>query len=331
MAAAANGCFVAGTTVATGDGSPTQIELIRVGDRVQTASGQSESQVDESWRTVTFEVVAADGSSTIQLTLLRPSDWLTDHGVDGPGSQMWFDVEEVGIRGWGNVRSIGIAPRVADGPGRVVLATFNHVNNDVYELGFEGSNVALRPTGVHPFYSLDRNDWVAVRNVVVGETLQTRDGNVRVRTIRRISGAHRVFNLEVESDHEYLVSSLWLRTHNTCWLDKALKAMGRGRADIPSWMTNPHGHHIIPKKMDGPGALLRDLAERNGMTDVFNDARNLAVAPNGMGTHRFKVLGEVYNRLNAFDGDSAGFFGELSNIRDEMFDGTFYRSIGTLD
>ena len=44
-----------------------------------------------------------------------------------------------------------------------------------------------------------------VRGLQVGERLQTAEGAVSVEALEKVRGLHRVYNLEVEGDHEYLV------------------------------------------------------------------------------------------------------------------------------
>ncbi len=82
-----------------------------------------------------------------------------------------------------------------------------------------GVEEKLRPTGAHPLYSLDRDAWVPVRDLLVSERLQTADGAVRIAALERIGGEHRVYNIEVEAEHEYLVSKYGIRAHNTCFPD----------------------------------------------------------------------------------------------------------------
>ncbi len=152
-----------------------------------------------------------------------------------------------------------------------------------------------------------------------------------VQAVVPVEGNVRVYNLEVEHHHEYLVGDLDARVHNKCWLDKAFRAMGKTAADIPSWMVRPHGHHIIPKGITwGIAKKLRDLARAHGMKDIRNDPRNLAIAPNGMGTHTQEALEYIYQRLSRAGGDSALFYRILGTIRREMLNGRFYRRLGTL-
>ena len=93
--------------------------------------------------------------------------------------------------------------------------TINHLNNDVYEVGFGDGVGPLQGTGGHPLWSLDRDDWARVRDLQIGERLQTAEGAVSVEALEKVRGLHRVYNLEVEGAHEYLVGEAGVRAHNT--------------------------------------------------------------------------------------------------------------------
>ena len=96
-------------------------------------------------------------------------------------------------------------------------------NNDVYELSFVEGAESLRGTRGHPLYSLDRDDWVRMRDLQLGERLQTAEGAVTVEALEKVRGIHRVYNLEVEGGHEYLVGEAGLRAHNAT-IFRALRA-----------------------------------------------------------------------------------------------------------
>ena len=247
------GCFVAGTLVATGT-TATAIEDVRVGDRVTTTSQKNETGVDETWRRVrlqmtdegdedfaatqprartadlrsdageagrvdnTFatQVVHNAGRSVVHVELLRPPSWLAAHGGVGRADAIYLDIDELGVRGWANVVNIEPAPAPAEGAGRVVLSTFRRWSNDVYEVSFVDERRPLRGTGAHPLYSLTQNEWVEVRDLQVGERLQTAEGAVTVEALEKVRGVHRVYNLEVERDHEYLAGEAKVRAHNSC-------------------------------------------------------------------------------------------------------------------
>ncbi len=210
-------CFVAGTLVSMA-AVAVPIEALAVGDRVQTIQGESATQVDRTWRVVRTTIEDEDvPGHVLHVELLRAPSWLEANGIRQVGDSIYLDLPELGARGWGRVAYLGPVPDVSEGEGRVVLSTVNHVNNDVYELSFaEGGT--LRPTGRHPLYSLDRDDWVRVKDLQVGERLQTAEGAVTVEALEKVRGLHRVYNLEVEGDHEYLVGEAGVRAHNSCAL-----------------------------------------------------------------------------------------------------------------
>jgi len=72
----------------------------------------------------------------------------------------------------------------------------------------------LEPTAPHLLYSVDRGGWVPTEELQLGEHLFTQRGTATVSAIERLPNAHQVFNLEVESRHEYFVSHLGVLTHN---------------------------------------------------------------------------------------------------------------------
>lgn len=139
-----------------------------------------------------------------------------------------MDLEELGVHGWARVTAVEACPKVVSGAGRVVTATFTHVNETVQRLelaaeGFAGEEAGavevLEPTAAHPLFSLTRGDWVKAGELVPGERLQTRGGAAEVLSVTPSTGAQRVFNFEVEGEHEYLVGGLGVRSHNACTPD----------------------------------------------------------------------------------------------------------------
>src|SRR5262249_2351454 len=110
-----------------------------------------------------------------------------------------------------------------------------------------------------------------------GEALRTRDGSAVVESVRAEPGAHRVYNIEVESTHSYLVGELGLLSHNDnpCAADgppneAALRAAqdivdkgGRVGGEGALWLPSP----------DLPLATARlSLPPLPGFTDVVVDA-----------------------------------------------------------
>ncbi|WP_437956071.1 RHS repeat-associated core domain-containing protein [Sorangium sp. So ce119] len=207
-------CFVAGTEVTTSSGL-VPIETVSVGDRVLTSDGRSETLVDESWRLVELEMpIRAGARDTIQIRLLRPPSWLAAHGV-AEGRTVWLAYEEISLAGEALVRHLGPAPPIAAVPGRVVLSTINQTANDIVRLRFRGEGEVIEATASHRFYSVDRGDWARADNLKTGEHVRTASGTLAVSGVDVLPSVQRVFNLEVESEHEYFVSELRVLSHNT--------------------------------------------------------------------------------------------------------------------
>ncbi len=151
----------------------------------------------------------------VHVSMLRPRAWLEAWGALQPGDQVRFETDELEHAGWATVLSLRGPPPVEEGPGRLVLTTYTYVSDDVRELRFVGETETLRATGAHRFYSVDRDAWVSARDLWLGERVQTALGAIEVASVDSISGRERVYNLEVEGEHEYLVSDLGVRSHNS--------------------------------------------------------------------------------------------------------------------
>lgn len=216
------GCFEAGTVVATSTG-PVPIEEIRVGDRVMTYGGESATSVDETWWVADLTSLRADDGAVF--TVLRPQAWLAAFGIEDVGDVVEVELDDLSFEGHVSVTELRRARPVSGRTGRVVLTTVRRRSDELYELEFGGEHENLRATGSHPLYSLDRNSWVAVRDLMVGELLQTERGALRIGSMERVRGTHSVFNLEVEGDHEYLVGADGIRAHNTCFPRKTLRGV----------------------------------------------------------------------------------------------------------
>jgi hypothetical protein len=119
----------------------------------------------------------------------------------------------------------------------VVTATLNHYNSHVYELKLQhlGSknedggissngeqcqilnqkSSLLNPTDRHPIFSETRQDWVPAAELRAGEQVRTAHGPTTLESIRKVPGMHRVYNMEVETDHCYFAGVAGVLSHNT--------------------------------------------------------------------------------------------------------------------
>jgi hypothetical protein len=81
-------------------------------------------------------------------------------------------------------------------------------------LGPDGSIETITGTTIHPVWSVDREDWVPLGELVQGETLQGEIGLAVVLSITLSRVAQPVYNLEVHGEHVYQVGELGVLVHN---------------------------------------------------------------------------------------------------------------------
>jgi len=207
------------------------IERIRVGQRVVAENPDPASsartalvEVDAAtWRLLRLRAEErwADGTlDVIEAETLQPPDWLQQHGAQ-PGSRvpLPLDLVEMGLPETLQARVVAneACPPIPPGPGCVVLTTVNHLNPNLYALTLEnsqGHQETVRPTGLHKFYSADRQSWVNTQDLKQGEPLRGLSGWLRVVRCVRVAGVHRVYNMTVAGEHVFHVSSLGLLSHN---------------------------------------------------------------------------------------------------------------------
>ena len=281
-------CFVAGTPVLDGAGEPVAIERIRVGDRVRTKSGQLDTKVTTDWMVI--EALLRRGGEypdVFKVELLRSPEWIVDRGAR-VGQAFPLAFEELSVEGLAQVIRISAVGTLAEGEGRMVLGTVTHLNDDVYEVSLAGA-APLRGTGAHRLYSVDRQDWVRVRDLQVGERLQTASGAVTIESLEKVRGTHRVYNLEVEGDHEYLAGAAAVRAHNACGDgDDELITLYRGVGDNhhPSQIRDAHKGIARPRGGTATPAEhnidANTLSEYTSWTTDRRMARKYAKGANGV-------------------------------------------------
>ena len=112
-----------------------------------------------------------------------------------PGALVPFplDLQEMGLPSdlVARVQSNDPCPALEQGPGRLVLSTVNHLNNDVWEVEVvdqHGRAQTIRPTGSHKVYSTSRGAWVSTKSLRQGEQLDGVFGAAAVRTVAHVPG-----------------------------------------------------------------------------------------------------------------------------------------------
>lgn len=213
---------VAATPVSTTQLSPyvtKSIRDIRIGERVLAHNPEVTNQErrqaiepDSSWRHLQLEMKKAD-DSVLKIELLRPQEWVVSHNAYA-GTTIYLDLEEMGASGPAKVVSISRAPPLAKGPGQVVTGTFSHSAGNVINLDVDGLDEPIGTTENHPFWSEDRQAFIAAGDLKTGERLRTEAGRIICVSSSSSRTADSVFNLEINTEHVYFVSDAALLVHN---------------------------------------------------------------------------------------------------------------------
>jgi len=169
-------------------------------------------------------------------------------------------------------------PQIAEGSGRVVTATITHANDDVRTLTLD-SGETLHVTGNHRMFSATAGDWTAVKDLEIGDELQTSRGRQSVAALGYQHGRHQVYNIEVETEHCYFVGTGEALTHNGCVtetqknaaeLRNNLEREGRGP------VAGEAAGHIVAstgkEKQFAPAVESREILKKYGVG--INDAAN---------------------------------------------------------
>ena len=201
------------------------IEQVPLGARIPTKNPKPweyddslPDPVQADWAKISITMHRNDGG-IVDAELIRPRWWIAQHSIVA-GKHLPMNIEELQVHGSALVTSIEDCPEIANCEGSVVTAKFltREVNTiaRVEILGVDGQIEVLEGTTIHPIWSVDRNDWVALGELTDGETLQSADGVATVLSITLVTCSLHVYNIEVHGEHVYQVGELGLLVHNTC-------------------------------------------------------------------------------------------------------------------
>ena len=199
--------------------SSKAIEDLRVGDRV-VAGNPEGSEPDEAepdprtWHVARLVLSDPEGGE-VEATLLRSPTWFSDSGAR-LGGTIHLDLPEMGVSGEARVLSIDTCLPIASGTGRVVTGTFTRRSDRVIDLHIGDEVEPISVTATHPIWSEDRQAFVSAGELRAGERLKGVDGPASVTTVATRPGHHCVYNIEVQGEHVYRVSSLGILVHNNC-------------------------------------------------------------------------------------------------------------------
>jgi hypothetical protein len=124
----------------------------------------------------------------------------------------------MGAQGLAEVLSIGLCPYLQPGEGSIVTGTFaHHASEDqpLLSISVEGSDEPIIGTSNHPFWSVDRQQFVEAGELNEGERVLAADDEARhITRITRGPPPEPVYNIEVHGEHTYFVGDLAVLVHN---------------------------------------------------------------------------------------------------------------------
>ncbi len=145
--------------------------------------------------------------------MIRPAEyWQAREAV--PGSYVFMEFPELEALELAKVKSLEPCPAIADGSGNIVTARIvTRQVSELIEIEVVGGET-LTGTPMHPIWSVERQDWVELGELEVGEHLSTENGPVEIVATRLLTTGESVYNLEVHGHHIYQVTELGLLVHN---------------------------------------------------------------------------------------------------------------------
>ena len=176
-----------------------------------------------TWAKLSITVERSDGG-IVDAEIIRPRSWILASGLCA-GRMLPLNLPELEVSGLALVTAIDDCPPIADGEGSVVTARFVtrevHVVASVDVLGADGTFETITGTTIHPVWSVDRQEWVPLSELVDGERLQGLDGLAVVLGVTLSRVSQPVYNIEVHGEHVYQVGEMGVLVHNN-YLQEAI-------------------------------------------------------------------------------------------------------------
>jgi hypothetical protein len=149
------------------------------------------------------------------------------------GLSVDLDLPEMGAVGTAYVSAIHPNTSVEDGEGQVVTATFSHPpSTAVLDVTFQGESTPIGVTDNHPFWSEDRERFVPIGEMELGDRVLTYHGETkRIESKLPRPGPQLVYNLEVYGEHVYFVGEQGLLVHNS-YQTKADRIRNKSQVDL---------------------------------------------------------------------------------------------------
>lgn len=168
-----------------------------------------------TWKLVTLHAsqpTRSKENDEYTIKTLVPPEWFEAHKARiGSVVPLPLDLEDMGFDEDLRAKVVGIdpCPVIQNGPGRVVITTVKHFSRNVQELTAttpDRQTETIKQDSSYRFQSVDRADWVRIRDLKKGEKVRwLGDVVLTVVSVRSLPKAEDVYDLTVEPDHPYHV------------------------------------------------------------------------------------------------------------------------------
>jgi hypothetical protein len=196
------------------------------------------------------------------------------------GSTIFVDLPEHGVSADFTVTTILPCPTPNPGDGYLVTTKFIHENAEILDLRIEGSADVIGTTASHPFWSEDRQQFVAAGDLRVGENMLLADDTTRrVESLTPRENRETVYNIEVDGEHVFYVGDDGVLVHNECagrhhFFPRYLGSMVRHGSNLLKKLSaaeHTHLHAAMRKwmKKNYPDLMYGPGRGRQHMVDTF--------------------------------------------------------------
>jgi hypothetical protein len=119
--------------------------------------------------------------------------------------------------------------------------------SNLVEIEF-GDGETITGTPQHPIWSMERQDWIELGDLEIGEHLWTEDGPIEITDRRFLPTGESVYNIEVHGHHIYQVGDVGVLVHNAKLANyKKPRPKTDGRHNSPKSFRSkvPHGSKLL--------------------------------------------------------------------------------------
>jgi len=252
-----------------------------------------------TWKWVKFDLFKENGTIS-RIIIRRPNWWLKKNNADKIGNQVVLFLPEMGINGTAIVKKITPnqldtrlwdEQRKGDYINRPITGKFEHESDDVWNYYFQGLEEPIGTTSTHPFWSEDRQDWIPVGNLKIGEKIKAKKLITKLAKKHKIEGRQKVYNLEVYREHNFLVAKEGLLVHNSCVDANKIHAKLKEKIELGRWKDPGYHAHfdddIVLDIIDDYDEVYASTARKGNL--IYRKGTDIVVV-GGSGNQKNKVI-----------------------------------------